>query len=48
MLEAIQLLKWIVNMFMSYWKFDGVEFEHFEVDQNPDFYLMVITLRPKA
>lgn len=46
MQKAAHLLKWLVNMFKSYWQFDGVEFEHFEVDDRPNFYMMIITLRP--
>jgi len=42
------LLHFLVKLIKTYWVLDVTEFEFFEVDQRPDFYLMVMTLRPKG
>ena len=46
-MDFADFLKWLINLVSGFWKFDVTDFEYFEVDQRPGFYLMVITLRPK-
>ena len=45
--NVANLLKFIVRMIKLYFVLNVTEFEYFEVDQRPEFYLMVATLRPK-
>lgn len=46
-MQFADVLKWLINLVAGYWNFQVTDFEHFEVDQRPDFYLMIVTLRPK-
>ena len=43
----VDFMQWLMAWIAFYWSFEEVEFEKFEVDQRPDFYLIVVTLRPK-
>ena len=45
--NVANLLKFIVRLIKNYWRLDITEFESFEMDQRPEFYLMIATLRPK-
>lgn len=46
-MELVKILIWLINLIGDYAVFDIEEFEFFEVDQRPEFYLGVFTLRPK-
>lgn len=46
-MEMINLLIWLINLIQKFGVFEANDFEYFEVDQRPGFYLGVFTLRPK-
>ena len=46
-MELLKVLIMLVKLIQQYGVFGSTDFEFFEVDQRPDFYLGVFTLRPK-
>ena len=46
-MDLLKILIWLIGVINQWGIFEVSEFEFFEVDQRPDFYLGVFTLRPK-
>jgi len=46
-MDMVNLLIKLIRLIQEYGRFSATDFEFFEVDQRPDFYLGVFTLRPK-
>ena len=45
-MDMFKILQWIVKLTQKYGKFEDHVFAHLEVDDLPDFYLLIATLRP--
>lgn len=46
-MDLVGILIWLINLIGDYGVFDLEEFEFVEIDQRPDFYLGIFTLRKK-
>ena len=46
-MDMVNLLIKIINLIKKYGIFTNDEFEFFKIDQRPDFYLGVFTVRKK-
>ena len=46
-MDAINFLIAIIDIIQRFFEFGEFEFECFEIDDRPGFYLGVFTLRPK-
>ena len=46
-MDLVKILIWLIGIINEFGVFETSDFEFFEVDQRPEFYLGVFTLRPK-